>query len=217
MRLIFISILALFSAQMAKGQCYSVFRYMDVQPPAIPVGYKLIGNDCPYGFYYITHAKYNGAFSNAIYRIWNGSQWTSLKETVFKGGCMQLLLWNGRLIGFGKVKSIDGMSAPNGKFIRFAEYKNGQWDTLPGGTFDSTDYHQYKAYGTKTGLYYSYDSTGSGSRLGKVYYYDNNLKHFKKIIDYENPASAAIIMGGDQRLLVGAVYYLNGATTGGFC
>ena len=202
------------------SQCYTIFREMKVQPPKIPAGYNAIYNECPGEFYYVTHVKTDGSNTNTIYHIWNGKSWTTLNNTLVSGNAMKLISWNNRIIGFGNLTSIDGLDAPNGKTIRFAEYKNGKWDTLAGGNFDKLDKRQLVAYGTATGLYYgyTYDSVGYAYRPGKFFSYNETNKQFNKILDFETIEDAVTIMSGDRRLLISNIfYYRNGKKNGDFC
>lgn len=204
-----------------KSQCNPVFRYMLQQPPSPPdssynmklgTGTASPGNNSP--ILYCVQSKIIdfGIHCQLIFHIWNGSQWISLKETRVGAeyNKFEITMWGNRIIGWGKIRRIDNLIAPSGKYFAAIEYKNGQWDTLAGGTFeDKQAYKRLEFYSTKNDLYFSYeDPLIKQNSKGYMYKYNTSNSKFEKIADLKG--GFFFVCAGKNKLLITSALSING-------
>lgn len=199
------------------GQCYNGFSELPLQPDLLSAYSVRKNENSPYSFYYISQIKaLTGGKSSCVYSLWNGSSWHNLKDLTITNGSMGLISWGKRVLAFGRADGIENINAAGGKYIGFAEYKNGQWDTLRGGVFNTGDYPDYKAFATELGLYINV--INNNTRACQLYLYDTAAGAFRHLMDYEYQFGSPVdIQAGKRRLLIGNVYKARNIQNPGYC
>lgn len=207
--LLAITLLTLFSG--LKAQCYPAFKTLNVKTPYF--NSECSDRNFPYLYRYTILPYKNSDSSYLNFGYFDGSSWTSLNGHVISGYSYRLLKWGNKIITSGKFYRVGQLKAPANKYFGALEYKSGKWDTIPGCTFDSTQYVEFCASSTDMFMRIP-NSTNNG---GSVYQYDNGAKSFTKIVDYQTyNYLSTTLMAGTNRVVLSNVYSVNGNPTNGF-
>lgn len=212
MKKLLLAISILFTYNHSKGQCNPVLKVMSQQP-----GYYMTGHyDYSFPYYHkYTNLDINKSDSSSMqHGYFDGNNWVRLNNHVIVGQPLRLLMWGNRLMGYGKISRINGIQSPAQKYFAIMEYKNGAWDTIPGGLLDSSI--QYlDASASSTGLYLRLIGTNPAD--GTVFQYDTSSNAFVKLFDYsESDYVRCHLIAGQDRVVLTNVGKINNVSTNGF-